>query len=121
MCSHFKWSVGNRPLAQALDGDDFAELISDDSLNMISEEEKCRAIIEWHKHRGARTDVAEFRRLMEYIDWTLIPEQSMFNIALAESEHAFRYLASYFFIIANVKRELLLTYPNSSAYANLSI
>ncbi len=66
-------SVGNQSLARDLDCDAFKELISHESLDLISEEEKCRAIIYWHQHRGARSNVDEFRQLMECIDWTLIP------------------------------------------------
>ncbi len=98
MCSHFKWSVGNGPLAQALDGNDLKEIIFNDSLDMLSEEEKCQAIIDWREHRGASTNLDEFRQLMESIDWTLISQQTVLALIIGESALDFRYLVLYFFL-----------------------
>ncbi len=100
MRSHFKWSIRNRPLAQALDGNALKEIISDESLDVINEEERCKAVIDWHQHRGARLTVDEFRQVMEKIDWTLIPEQSMLSLVLAGSEHIFRYNFFAFFTLS---------------------
>ncbi len=61
--------------------DDFKVLITDESLDLISEEERCQAIIDWHQQGGARSNVDEFHQLMDCIDWTLIPEQSVLNLA----------------------------------------
>ncbi len=87
---HFKWAIRQPLLTQALDFADFKELISKDNLDVNDEEDRYRSIAYWHQQKGARSNLNEFGQLLEYVDWTLVPEQSLFNLVFEESRQEFR-------------------------------
>ncbi len=75
---------------RAIDVDSFAELPSDDALDVENEDMHIQAISNLEGQRLGRSYAAEFQRLADCIDFTLIEEHRTFNLAMNEKPEEYR-------------------------------
>ncbi len=87
---NFRWAIEQPELMRAIDVDSLAELLSIDVLDVDDEEMRFQAISNWEGQRIGRSNPSEFERLVDCIDWTIIPDQRLFNITANEQRQEYR-------------------------------
>ncbi len=87
---HFDWVVTRPLLLQSIDADSFGDLLANDELPVGDELQRFKAIDLWQREQKRRANAEEFKQLMTNIDWTLISEQELFNIACDEDRREYR-------------------------------
>ncbi len=90
LIDNFRWAIEQPELMRAIDVDSLAELLLEDDLDVEDEEMRFQAISNWEEQRLGHSNTSELERLVDRIDWTLIPEQRLFNITANEQRGEYR-------------------------------
>ncbi len=91
---HFHWAMGQTTLAQGIDFPAMLNLLADDKLPVRDEAERFRSAARWHRQQGVRSTAEEYGQLMQWIDWTLIPERDLINLVFEEDRAECRLVES---------------------------
>ncbi len=67
-----------------------AELLGDDNLFVGGEQDRFQALVDWNLERGEGSNVEEFRRLLDLIDWTLVSEEAPLDWMANEDRREYR-------------------------------